>query len=129
MTNDLRRSEGLKIRRQVVGEDRVRTSFDGADVLSRPLQELVTDFAWGEVWTRPGLDLRARSILTIGMLIALGKVDELAVHLRGGLNNGLTVTELQEMVLQSAVYAGFPAANQAIASLRKVVGELDADIR
>lgn len=121
MSEDARRRRGLDIRKRVVGEARVQRAFDGADNLSRPLQELATDFAWGDVWTRPGLDLRTRSVLTIGILIAQGRDEELKVHLRGGMSNGLTSTELQEIVLQSAVYAGFPAALQTMRSLQEVL--------
>lgn len=112
--------EGLQIRQSVVGMDRVANALGKADAISMPLQELVTSFAWGEIWSRPDLDFRSRSIATIGMLIGLGKTDELRVHLVGGLNNGLTLVELREIIIHSAVYAGFPAALGAMQILRTV---------
>lgn len=116
-----RRAAGLTVREQVVGKERVRSSFKGAPEIARPLQELATDFAWGEIWTRDGLSRRDRSIITIGMLIALNKPEELKVHLRGGINNGLSSDELREIVIHSAIYAGFPAALSAMQILISVV--------
>ncbi len=104
---------GLKIRREVVGEARVQESLLEADEFTRPLQELTTSFAWGEVWGRDDLDRHPRSLLTIGILIALNRQAELQVHIRGGLNNGLTETEIREAIIHSAVYCGFPAALEA----------------
>lgn len=112
--------DGLQIRQSVVGVDRVAHALGNANAITLPLQELVTSFAWGEIWTRPELDLRSRSIATIGMLIGLGKADELKVHFMGGLNNGLTIVELREIVIHSAIYAGFPAALGAMQVLRSV---------
>lgn len=104
-----------------MGKERVRSSFKDAPEIALPLQELATDFAWGEIWTRDGLSWRDRSIITIGMLIALNKPEELKVHLRGGINNGLSSDELREIVIHSAVYAGFPAALSAMKILISVV--------
>ncbi|SCB46797.1 carboxymuconolactone decarboxylase family protein [Rhizobium multihospitium] len=115
---------GLKIRREVVGAARVEESLDQADAFSRPLQELTTSFAWGQVWSRDDdLDRRSRSLLTIAMLIALNRPDELKVHMLGGLNNGLTPIELREAVLHAAVYCGFPAALAAMKTAQQVLAE------
>lgn len=112
--NDESFENGLRIRREVVGQDRVEHSLNQADEFSRPLQELTTSFAWGQVWGRENdLDRRSRSLLTIGMLIALNRSAELEVHLRGGLRNGLTEIEVREAIIHSAVYCGFPAALEA----------------
>jgi 4-carboxymuconolactone decarboxylase len=120
--------EGLKVRRTVVGEARVRTALESADNLSKPLQELVTSYAWGEIWTRPGLSLKSRSILTVGMLIALGKPNELKVHMLGAINNGVSYEELSEIVIHASVYAGFPAALEAMAVARSLVSEHGGDL-
>lgn len=114
--------EGLKIRREVVGEARVQKSLLEADEFTRPLQELTTSFAWGQVWGRDEhLDRRSRSLLTIGMLIALGRQAELQVHILGGLNNGLTEAEIREAIIHSAVYCGFPAALEATRSAQSAI--------
>lgn len=120
MTESSSFSNGLAIRRRVMGDARVDQAFDGTDEIALPLQELVTSFAWGEVWSRPDLDLRSRSILTIGILISQGRVAELKAHLIGGINNGLKKSELVEIVIQSAVYCGFPAALEASRVLREI---------
>jgi 4-carboxymuconolactone decarboxylase len=115
-------NEGYQIRREVVGEARVESSLHQADDFSRPIQELVTSFAWGQVWGREEhLDRRSRSLLTIAMLIALNRSAELEVHLQGGLNNGLTDVEIREAVIHSAVYCGFPAALEATKVAQKVL--------
>lgn len=119
--NDERFENGLRIRRQVVGDDRVEISLNQADDFSRPIQELTTSFAWGEVWGRDSdLDRRSRSLLTIGMLIALNRSAEFEVHVRGALRNGLTETEVREAIIHSAVYCGFPAALEATRVAQRV---------
>lgn len=127
---------GLELRRKVVGEARIESSLNQADGFSRPLQELMTSFAWGQVWSRgEHLDLRARSLLTIGMLIALNRRAELEAHIQAGLNNSLTETEIREAIIHAAVYCGFPAALEATKAaqtvfdrlLRKKVGSADRD--
>jgi 4-carboxymuconolactone decarboxylase len=100
--------KGLAIRRELVGAGKVDMSF--ADEFARPMQEFVTEFCWGAVWTREGLDRRSRSLLTIGMLAAANRPEELAGHIRIGLKNGLTKDEIRECFLQVAVYLGMPAA-------------------
>lgn len=116
--------KGLAVRRAVVGEDHVQASLDHADDFSRPMQELVTEFCWGEVWTRPGLDRRSRSILNLGMIAALNRPEELALHVRGALRNGLTKDEIKECFLQVAVYCGMPAGLGCFKVARQVFKEM-----
>jgi 4-carboxymuconolactone decarboxylase len=117
---------GLGIRREVMGDDFVERAFDrarGTD--SEALQEFVTEHAWGAVWSRPGLDRRSRSLLNIGMLIALRAENELRGHIRGALRNGLTRTEIREAVIHSAAYCGAPAA---LAAMRVTQEVLEAEL-
>jgi 4-carboxymuconolactone decarboxylase len=115
---------GLAVRREVAGEQVVNNALEGADDFSMPMQELVTEFCWGTVWTRPDLDRRSRSILNLGMLAALNRPDELAGHIRGALTNGVTKDEIRECFLQVAVYVGMPAGLGCFAVARKVFKEL-----
>ena len=102
--------QGLKLRKQVLGADYVERQFKNADAFSLPMQVLATKSAWGMVWTRPGLPRRIRSMLNLAMLVALGRADELELHLDGALRNGVTKKEIAEILLQSAIYCGYPAA-------------------
>ncbi|HEY8466994.1 MAG TPA: carboxymuconolactone decarboxylase family protein [Solirubrobacterales bacterium] len=111
------------MRRKVLGDDHVDRSRSNADEFTRPLQELVTEYCWGTVWTRPGLTRRDRSLINLSMLTALNRPEELRLHVRGALNNGCTVQEIQEVLLQSAVYCGVPAALNAFSVAREVLGE------
>ena len=104
---------GMAVRRAVLGDAHVDRAEAGRTPLTGDFQDLLTRYAWGEIWTRPGLDRRTRSCITVAMLIALNRMEELAMHLRGALNNGVTVEELREVLLQAAVYCGVPAANSA----------------
>jgi 4-carboxymuconolactone decarboxylase len=104
---------GLQTRREVLGRQHVDRSLTQASDFARPMQELVTEYCWGAVWSRPGLDRRTRSLLNVGMLTALGRSHELAVHVRGALNNGVTAEEIREALLQAAIYCGVPAAMDA----------------
>ena len=117
---------GLKVRTEVLGEAHVQRSLNDVDDFNRELQRIVTGFAWGEVWTRPGLSRRERSLLNLGMLTALDKPHEFQTHVRGALNNGLTREEIREALLQTAVYCGFPAAIEAFRNARAVFKEIDA---
>ena len=117
---------GLATRREVLGNDYVDRALASADDFSRPLQELVTEFAWGTVWQRPGLPRRDRSLMTVVMLVALNRPHELRLHLRGALNNGLSREEIREALLHAAVYCGMPAAVDAFRAAREVFAELDA---
>ena len=115
--------KGLATRREVVGEDYVSRSLEAMDGLTAPLQDWVTRYAWGDVWNRPGLARRDRSILNIGMLVALNRPAELRLHLAGALRNGVTPDEIRECLLQSAVYCGAPAALDAMRIAREVLAE------
>ncbi|WP_051240791.1 MULTISPECIES: 4-carboxymuconolactone decarboxylase [Tepidiphilus] len=110
MVNELKYQEGLKVRKKVLGEDYVERAFATATDFSRPFQDLVTRFAWGEIWTRPGLDLKTRSLINLAIMTALNRPNELAIHIRGALRNGVTIEEIREVFLQTAVYCGIPAA-------------------
>jgi 4-carboxymuconolactone decarboxylase len=116
--------KGLAVRRAVVGETYVEASLKNADDFSMPMQELVTEFCWGEVWSRPGLDRRSRSILNLGMIAALNRPEELAIHIRGAINNGVTQKEIQECFLQVAVYVGMPAGLGCFKIARQVFKEM-----
>jgi 4-carboxymuconolactone decarboxylase len=114
---------GLEVRREVLGADYVDTAIDGASPFTRAMQELVTEYCWGGVWSRPGLDRRTRSLLNLGMLTALNRSHELAGHVRGALNNGCTEAEIQETLLQAAVYCGMPAGMEAFRVADRVLEE------
>lgn len=116
---------GLEMRTKVLGEAHVKRSLADVDDFNRELQRIVTGFAWGQIWTRPGLAPRDRSLLNLGMLTALNKPHEFKTHLRGALNNGLSREEIREALLQSAVYCGFPAAIEAFRHAREVFKEID----
>lgn len=103
----------MAIRRAVLGDAYVDRAEAAMSALTEDFQDLLTRYAWGDVWARPGLDRRTRSCITVAMLVALGQPEELRVHLRGAVNNGVTVDELKEVLLQTAVYCGIPAANTA----------------
>jgi 4-carboxymuconolactone decarboxylase len=104
---------GLKVRREVLGDVYVDRALAGRTPVTAEFQDLLTRYAWGEIWTRPGLDRKTRSCITVALLTALGQEQELAAHLRGALNNGLTRDEIKEVLLQTAIYCGIPAANTA----------------
>jgi len=119
--------KGLEIRREVVGEDYVERSLAAMDDFNQPLQEYITKYAWGDVWRRPGLARRDRSILNIGMLVALNRGHELKLHLRGAIRNGVTREEIRECLLQTAVYVGAPAARDAFRVAKEVFKEMEAE--
>ncbi len=116
--------KGLKIRREVVGDAYVDASLRNADEFSQPMQELVTQYCWGDVWSRPGLDRRGRSLLNLGMIAALNRPEELATHIRGAINNGLTKEEIREALLQVAVYCGMPAGLGSFKVARQVFKDM-----
>ncbi len=122
MNDDERRQQGMKLRREVLGDEHVDRSMNTATELTRDFQDLITRYGWGEVWARPGLDRRIRSCVTVAMTIALNRPEELKLHLRGALRNGVTVDELREVIMQSAVYCGLPAANSAFRVAQEVLG-------
>jgi 4-carboxymuconolactone decarboxylase len=113
--------KGLARRKAVLGEDYVNGAFARSTDFTAPLQELVTVHAWGNTWQRDGISLKMRSIVTVSMLVALGKMHELKIHVRGALNNGVTKEELQEIFLHASVYCGFPAAVDAFRTAAEVV--------
>ncbi len=117
---------GMALRKKVVGAEYVERSMAAADELTQAFQELVTEYCWGAVWTREGLAHRDRSLLNLGMLTALGKPNELKLHVRGALTNGVTREEISEVFLQTAIYCGVPAALEAFKVAREVFAELDA---
>jgi 4-carboxymuconolactone decarboxylase len=116
--------EGLRIRYEVAGQAYVDRSLSSASSFSQPMQELVTEACWGSVWSRPGLDRKSRSLLNIGMLCALNRGAELAVHVRGGINNGLSEIEIREALLQVAIYVGMPAGLEGFRIAEKVLREI-----
>jgi 4-carboxymuconolactone decarboxylase len=122
MNDEERRERGMKVRREVLGDEYVDRATKNATDLTREFQDLITRYAWGEIWTRPGLDRRIRSCITVAMTIALNRPEELALHLRGALRNGVTVDELREVLLQTAVYCGVPAAVTAFRVAGEVLG-------
>jgi 4-carboxymuconolactone decarboxylase len=116
---------GLKVRREVLGDDYVNRSMQQADDFMRPFQELVSEYCWGAVWTRPGLPRKTRSLLNIAMLTALNRPHEVKLHLKGALNNGCSRDEIREVLLQAAVYCGIPAALDSFRIAREVFKEAD----
>jgi 3-oxoadipate enol-lactonase/4-carboxymuconolactone decarboxylase len=122
-TVDQVREAGMAVRRQVLGEAHVDRAVAGTTSFTRDFQELITAYAWGEIWTRPGLDRRSRSMITLTALVALGHQEELAMHVRAARTNGLTDDEIKEVLLQTAIYCGVPAANTAFRIAQKVLGE------
>ena len=122
MSDDLL-EQGMQTRRAVLGDTHVDRAMAGADSFTADLQEYITRSAWGAVWSRPGLDRRTRSCITVAMLAAQGSEDELTLHLRAALRNGVSVDELKEVLLQVAVYAGVPRANRAFSIARAVIAE------
>ena len=119
--------QGLQTRREVLGADYVDNAIQNADAFSLPLQELVTQYAWGDVWNRPGLPRRERSMLVLAMLTALNRPHEIKLHLRGALNHGVTRDEIREIFLQAAIYCGAPAAMDSFRVARDVFAALDAE--
>lgn len=112
MTKDIF-NKGMAVRREVLGEQHVDRAESNKDKFTEEFQELITKYAWGEIWTRPGLERKTRSCITLAMMIALHREDEFRLHIKAALNNGLSKDEIKEVILQSAIYAGVPAANSA----------------
>ena len=114
---------GMKVRREVLGDEHVDRAVEATTPFTEPFQDYITRCAWGGVWTRDGLDRRTRSAITMAVLTALGREDELALHVRAARRNGLSEQEIAEVLLHTAVYAGVPAANSAFAVAKRVLGE------
>ncbi len=125
MTDDERREQGMRTRRAVLGDAHVDRAVAGTTDLTEAFQDFITRYAWGEVWTRPGLDRRMRSVATLTALVSLRAENEIAMHVRGAITNGLTPEEIAEVILHTAVYAGVPAANAAFAIAQRTLAEMD----
>ena len=124
-----RLQRGLELRREVLGNGYVDNALAAATEFTRPIQDYVTETCWGDVWSRPGLDRRTRSLVNLAMLTALNRMTEFGAHVRGARRNGCTEQEIQEVLLQTAAYCGAPAALEAFRMAEKVLSELDAEIR
>ncbi len=125
MTEDERYEVGLRVRRAVLGDAHVTRSLENRTDLTTEFQSLITRYAWGDIWTRPGLPRHTRSLLTISMMVALNRSEELALHLRAAKNNGVTREEIKEVLLQTAIYCWVPAANSAFHLAQKIFDEDD----
>src|SRR5271170_7161066 len=121
-----RYSAGMKVRRAVLGDAYVEKAQAAKTPFSEPFQDLITRYAWGEIWTRPGLPRNTRSLLTLAMMIALNRGDEFRMHVRAALNNKVTREEIQEVLMQSAIYCGLPAANAAFHMAQEVFEQIDS---
>ena len=119
--------QGLAIRKEVLGAEHVDRALAGADAFSRPYQELITEYCWGAVWGRPGLPRKTRSLLNLAMLTALGREDEFKLHVRAAFRNGVTREEICEVLLQTAIYCGVPAANSAFKQAREVFAQMERE--
>ena len=120
-----RYKKGLEVRRAVLGDAHVDRTLKNKTPFNDEFQDLITRYAWGEIWTRPGLPKHTRSIATVAMLVALNRPDELKLHLRASANNGVTRDEIKELLLQCAIYCGVPAANAAFHMASEVFAEMD----
>jgi len=118
--------KGMVVRREVLGDTHVDRTLKNKTAFNGEFQDLITRYAWGEIWTRPGLPRRTRSLATLAMLVALNRADELRLHLRASVNNGVTRDEIKELLMQCAIYCGVPAANSAFHLAREVFAEMDA---
>lgn len=131
MENDQTRrqtfEDGMRVRREVLGHGHVENSLARASAFSRPIQDLVTEYCWGVIWTRDGLPRKIRSLINLAMLTVLNRSHELAVHVRGAINNGATEEEIQEVLMQAAVYAGVPAALESFRVAEAVLKEMADD--
>jgi 4-carboxymuconolactone decarboxylase len=114
---------GMEVRREVLGDEHVDAAIQRTTRFTADFQDLITRYAWGEIWSRPGLDRRTRSCITLTALLALGRLEELEMHVRAALRNGLSEDEIKEVLLQGAVYCGVPAANAAFAAAQRVLAE------
>ena len=125
MSDDSVYERGMRMRREVLGDDHVDAAIARTTDLTADFQDFITRYAWGEIWTRSGLDRKTRSCVTLAALVALGKLEELEMHVRAALRNGLTADEIGEVLLHSAIYCGLPAANAAFAVAQRVLADYD----
>jgi len=126
MDDHERYEKGMEVRRAVLGDEHVNRSLQNATDFNRDFQELLTRYAWGEIWTRPGLPRHTRSLIVIATLVALDRSEELRMHIRAAFNNGVTRDDIKEVLLQSAVYCGLPAANSAFHAAEEVFAEMSS---
>ena len=126
MNDQERHDDGMAVRRAVLGDEHVDRAVAGTTEFTAPFQDFITRYAWGEIWSRPGLDRQHRSMITLALLTGLGQEHELAMHVVAALRNGLTRDQIQEVLLHCALYAGVPAANRAFAVAQQVFDQLDA---
>jgi len=125
MDETQRHEQGMKVRRAVLGDQHVERSLKNRNEFNGDFQDLITRYAWGEIWSRPGLPRHTRSLLTLAMMVALNRPDELRMHLRAAFNNGVKREEIQEVLLQCAIYCGVPAANSAFHLAEEVFAQMD----
>jgi 4-carboxymuconolactone decarboxylase len=125
MDETKRYESGLAVRREVLGDPHVDRSIERLDDFNREFQDLITRYAWGEIWTRPGLPRATRSLIVLGLMVALNRMDEFRMHVRAAIANGVTRNEIKEVLLQVAVYCGVPAANSAFHAAEEVFQQLD----
>ena len=124
-SGDTTQERGMKVRREVLGDEHVDAAISRTTSFTADFQDLITRYAWGEIWSRPGLDRRTRSCITLMALLALGRLEELELHVRAALRNGLSQDEIKEVILHGAVYCGVPAANSAFAVAQRVLAGQD----
>ena len=124
-SGDPTHERGMEVRREVLGDEHVDAAIQRTTGFTADFQDLITRYAWGEIWTRPGLDRRTRSCITLTALVALGRLEELELHVRAALRNGLSEDEIKEVLLHAAIYCGVPAANAAFAVAQRVLAEHD----
>ena len=124
-----RYAKGMEVRRAVLGDAHVDRAESKRDAFNEEFQELITRHAWGEIWTRPGLPRHTRSLLTIGLMVALNRSDEFKLHVRAAFNNGVTRDEIKEVLMQCAIYAGIPAANSAFHMAEEVFAQMDSSAK
>lgn len=123
MDEQERHEQGMRVRRSVLGDEHVDRAEAAKSEIDSEFQDLITRYAWGEIWTRPGLPRHTRSLLTIGLMVAMNRSDELRLHLRAAANNGVTLEEIREVLLHCAVYCGVPAANSAFHAAKEVLND------
>jgi 4-carboxymuconolactone decarboxylase len=121
-----RYKRGMSVRREVLGDAHVERALDRLSEFNRDFQDLITRYAWGEIWTRPGLDPKVRSLVTLSMLVALNRPDEFRMHVRAAARNGVTREEMKELLLQTAIYCGVPAANSAFHAAEEVWASVES---
>lgn len=126
MDDHERYEEGMEVRRRVLGDAHVDRSIANRNEFNTTFQDFITRYAWGEIWTRPGLPKHTRSLLTLAMMVALNREEEFRMHVRAAFNNGVTRAEIEEVLLQSAIYCGLPAANNAFQWAQSVFDEMDS---